>query len=272
MWTDVADLQAFYETPTGLVARRLIRRKLRAMWPDVRGLSVMGFGFATPCLRVFHKEAERLVAFMPGPQGVLHWPSGEPCAVAACDESHLPLPDRSIDRILLVHAVEHSEALRPLLRDLWRVLADGGRMLLVVPSRRGLWSRIERTPFGQGRPFSERQLRRLLEEAMFTPLRIENGLFLPPVRARWLLATAPAWDRIGARWLPFLAGAMFAEVEKTVQGAIPLGARSPVRILPARLPVGVAAGARWVSPVVDQPAPDGLVLRPISPISNGVVW
>ena len=42
--------------------------------------------------------------------------------------------------------LEWSEKPRDLLRELWRVLAPNGRLLLVVPNRRGLWARVDTTP------------------------------------------------------------------------------------------------------------------------------
>ena len=30
-----------------------------------------------------------------------------------------------------------------MMRELWRVLADGGRMIVVAPNRRGLWARFD---------------------------------------------------------------------------------------------------------------------------------
>ncbi len=233
MWTDVADLHAFYASPTGRMAQRLIRRKLRLMWPNVGGATVLGFGYATPYLHRFQSEAVRVCALMPPQQGILQWTVEGRVAVGLADETLFPLPDRTIDRLLLIHAVEASEAVRPMLAECWRVLADGGRMIVAAPNRRGIWARLERTPFGQGHPFSEGQLRRLLREAQFTPMRSEAALFAPPVRRRAILSTAHAWERIGERWLGPVAGVILTEASKQVYSAIPLPVRAPLRRLAA---------------------------------------
>lgn len=239
MSMDVVDLRTFYDSGAGLVARRLIRRRLRAMWPDAGGFSVMGFGYATPYLRLFQAEAVRVFAVMPAQQGVLRWPREEPNAVTICDETLLPLPDCSVDRALLIHAVEHSEALHPMLREVWRVLTDDGKLIVVTPNRRSIWARLERTPFGHGRPFSEGQIGRLLRDAMFTPLRTERALFVPPFRSRMLLSTAPAWERLFRRWLPILAGVMLTEAAKQVYAGLPAPARAVRRRV--TVPAGIAA-------------------------------
>ena len=221
MWQDVVDLNAFYASRLGQIARRMIRRRVRALWPDLRGQSVLGLGFATPYLRPFLGEAERVVAVMPASQGVMAWPRDEARLVALVDETELPLPDGSIDRVLLVHAVECSEQLMPMLREAWRVLAGGGRLLVVAPNRRGIWARLERTPFGNGHPFSPPQLSRLLREAMFSPLTTDAALYMPPSASPMMLRAAGAWERIGERWgLPF-AGVVIVEAAKQVYAANP---------------------------------------------------
>src|SRR5206468_2352570 len=126
MWSDVVDLRDFYETRLGQVARHLLRRRIRQIWPDLRGEAVLGLGYATPLLRQFLGEAGRLIALMPAQQGVLHWPPEGPNAAALVDETDLPLPDATMDRVLLVHAVECSEYLPDMLRGVWRVMAANG--------------------------------------------------------------------------------------------------------------------------------------------------
>jgi SAM-dependent methyltransferase len=233
MWNDVLDFRDFYSTGLGLTARRLLRMKLRALWPKVAGERVLGFGYAVPYLGLWQGEAERAIAVMPAERGVLHWPTDGPNAAALSEETHLPLPDRSIDRVLLVHGVETSEALRAMLREIWRVMTDGGRMIVIVPNRRSLWARLERTPFAHGRPFSVGQATRLLRDSMFTPLRTEKALIMPPFRSRLMLAWAPAWDKYGARFLAFLAGAIVIEASKQVYAAHAVPARDQRRrVLP----------------------------------------
>ena len=44
MYNDVIDLKAFYSSNLGQLARRLITKKIRMVWPDVRGMNIMGLG------------------------------------------------------------------------------------------------------------------------------------------------------------------------------------------------------------------------------------
>ena len=94
-------------------------------------MRVLGFGYPTPYLRPFIGEAERVMAFMPARQGCVHWPPDEQNRVALTEETMLPLPDSSVDRILLVHLVEHSDSMRRLMRECWRVLTPNGRIVVV---------------------------------------------------------------------------------------------------------------------------------------------
>jgi hypothetical protein len=219
MWTDVVDLRDFYASGLGRVARRMIGRRIRVLWPDLRGLSLLGLGYATPFLGVFRGEASRVIAAMPAGQGVVHWPVDAPGLTTLVDETALPLADCAVERALVVHALECAEQSRRMMRELWRVLADGGRMIVVAPNRRGLWARFERTPFGHGRPFSRSQLSRQLKDGMFTPFQSSTALFFPPMRARMLLSAAPAWEEIGLRWFPTFAGLVVFEATKQIYGA-----------------------------------------------------
>lgn len=222
MWNDVVDLRDFYQSPLGQAARRLIRRRLRMMWPDVQRQRVLGLGFATPYLRGIGDGAERLLAVMPASQGVVPWPPDGRGQVALAEETALPLPDRSIDRVLLIHCLESTENVRGLMREVWRVLADGGRILVVAPNRSSLWARLDNTPFGQGRPYTNTQLGRLLRDTLFVPLQSNAALFLPPVTSRVVLRSAQAWERVGESWFPTFAGVLLMEATKQIYaGSMP---------------------------------------------------
>ena len=219
MWTDAIDLRDFYATSLGQAARRVIRDRIRAFWPDVGGCSVLGFGYAAPYLDPFRGAAARVVAAMPASQGVLRWPPDGRGLATLTDDVDLPFPDLSVDRVLLVHALECAEQVRPMMREIWRVLAGSGRLLAVVPNRRGIWARFERTPFGHGQPYSPGQLTRLLREALFTPVRSHAALFVPPVNSRMVLSSAPALERVGGRGFTTFAGVIMVEATKQMYAA-----------------------------------------------------
>ncbi|MEO5335947.1 MAG: class I SAM-dependent methyltransferase [Magnetospirillum sp. WYHS-4] len=216
MWTDAVDLRDFYATSLGRVAGRVIANQVRQIWPDVKGMNVLGLGFATPFLNPFRNEAARLLAAMPAQQGVLPWPTEGRNLTTLVDEADLPFPDLSMDRVLLVHGLECAEPLRPMMREIWRVLAGGGRLLVVVPNRRGLWARFERSPFGHGRPYSSGQLSRALRDCLFTPAQSYPALFVPPLRSRTVLSTARAWETLGQRWFPAFGGVVMIEATKQI--------------------------------------------------------
>jgi SAM-dependent methyltransferase len=228
---DVVDLRNFYAHPLGTVARRFIGRGIRRLWTGSTGLRVLGIGYATPYLGLFREDAERCLAFMPAAQGVVKWPSARPTLAALVDECELPLPDGSVDRILLVHALECSHDVAALLREVWRVLAAGGRILAVVPNRRGLWARMDTTPFGYGRPYSRSQITHLLRETWFTPTAWGDALYVPPIDRRWFLRSALAWERSGATVSAPFAGVHLVEATKQVYRAVPVREKKLVSTL-----------------------------------------
>jgi SAM-dependent methyltransferase len=236
MSIDVVDLRNFYTQPLGLVARRFVGRGIRQHWPDMRGMKVLGVGYATPYLGLFREDSERSLAFMPAGQGVVKWPSARPSLTALVEDNELPLPDAAVDRVLLVHALEMSHDAESILREAWRVLAAGGRLLAVVPNRRGLWARMDTTPFGHGRPYSRPQITYLLRQTLFTPTGWSEALYVPPIPRSWFLRSARAWERTGATISAPFAGVHIVEAMKQVYRAIP-ARREKRRLMPALEPV-----------------------------------
>jgi SAM-dependent methyltransferase len=216
MYRDVVDLREFYQTSLGQVALRTLRRRIREFWPDLSGQTLLGIGYATPYLRPFLAEAERTIAVMPATQGVIYWPAEGKGLVTLSEEASLPFDDLSFDRVLVVHGLEATEKSRQMLREIWRVLAGGGRLLVVAANRSGLWSRTDRTPFGHGIPYTTGQLNSMLRDNLFVPERSARALYMPPVKSRFLLGTAAAWEKLGAQWLSNFAGVTMVEATKQI--------------------------------------------------------
>ena len=221
MSLDVVDLRNFYSQGLGIVARRFIGRGIRARWPDLHGYRIAGIGYATPYLGLFREEAERCLALMPAAQGVIRWPTSRPALAALVEDTELPLTDSAIDRVLLVHGLEMADDAIALLREAWRVLSPNGRLLAVIPNRRGLWARTDTTPFGYGRPYSRAQITAILRDTWFTPDGWGEALYVPPIARGWFLRTAVAWERTGATISAPFAGVHIVEATKQVYRAIP---------------------------------------------------
>jgi hypothetical protein len=99
----------------------MIRRAIRRVWPELRGMRLLGIGYATPFLSAISAETERTVALMPASQGVLDRSPDSRNLVALADQGELPFAGYSIDRVLVVHTLETSEPAEPMLKEIWRV-------------------------------------------------------------------------------------------------------------------------------------------------------
>lgn len=219
MYLDVVDLRDFYASPLGVIVERSLTETIRRIARVGPNSRILGFGFATPYLGAFRKDAERVLAFMPAGQGVIDWPAEGGSATALVDEDSLPLPDASVDCVLLVHALEMSPRPHELMAEVRRILVAGGTLVAVVPNRQGAWARSDVSPFGFGRPYSRGQLRSLFTDAGFQAEAWTTALHMPPSHRRPLLGAAPALDRIGRAIWPAFSGIITVRAAKrTVQG------------------------------------------------------
>lgn len=252
MHTDIVDLRTFYASTLGRLAERSIAMAMTPVWSKMVNERLVGLGYTLPWLDRFMPDADRAISFMPAGQGAVNWPHRGPSATALVFDEELPLVDSSIDRILMVHALEHAENPRETLKELWRVLAPGGRLVIVVPSRRGVWARIDHTPFGTGRPFSRTQLTTLLRETNFTPAAWSEALMYPPSQRRPVMRFSAMLERVGRRWWPIFAGVIIVEAQKRLYQGVPVTARSSRRVfVPVLSPQGASRNARTEANAVE---------------------
>jgi SAM-dependent methyltransferase len=207
----IEDLRLFYGEPSGRLVRRLLAERLEAAWGEANGCDVLGVGYATPWLGAF-VGARRLIAAMPSGQGVEVWPRGARNRSVLVDDRALPFAAGSFDRVLVVHALEEADDVRALMAEAIRVLTPAGRIILVAAARGGLWARAESTPFGHGRPFTRRQLERLVREVGLEPAAWSQTLYVPP----WpmIYGMADGFEQIGRRAVPGAAGLILLEATR----------------------------------------------------------
>ena len=227
---DTIAIDAFYASPCGTMVAHLLAERLLEFWPrtGLTGQSLLGYGHAAPFLGNWHDCAYRCLRMSPARLGV---PSGQLGLACLTEEESLPLADLSIDRVLLVHGLEAADNARRLLRELWRVLKDDGRLLLVVPNRHGIWAHLENTPFGQGQPYTQGQIGRLMAEAMFRVERRDTALFIPPGEHKLLHHAGLICEKFGRRLLPHLGGVTISEAVKDIYAALPISAAPRRRVV-----------------------------------------
>ncbi len=216
MHLDVVDLRNFYyRTRLGRAAQRAILNQVLGLWPEAKGQTVVGFGFAVPLLRPYLAEARRTIGLMPGEQGVMPWPAGMENVSVLCEETAWPLETGHVDKLILMHGLETSENQTSVLDECWRTLGPGGKLIIIVPNRAGLWARSDATPFGTGHPYSITQLDSQLKKHSFVPERHRTALFQPPSHKRFWLKTGPFLEKYGSTISGrFVGGVQIAEFSK----------------------------------------------------------
>ncbi len=226
MRPDVLTLHRFYETRLGTQAAQIISARVKGLLPTQTGAITIGLGYTLPYLDALAgSEGEdshaRFLAFMPERQGVCHWPSLGDSQAALVDQYNRPLADSSVDRVLLVHALEHAHKPTHLLREVWRVLAPGGQVVVVVPNRMRTWSAAEATPFGHGKPYSKSQLFRLMTEQMLPPEAWQTALMMPPTNFLGAANLMRVSEHFMGMMGKNLGGALIVTARKQVYGALP---------------------------------------------------
>ena len=243
MRMDAHELKRFYASPLGRAARLSIAVGLSRVWRPLPNERLVGLGYTPPWLDDLSEGTERTLAFMPAAQGARRWPREELSRTAIIYEEELPLPDASVDRILMVHALEHAEQPVESIREAHRVLAANGRLVVVVPHRRGVWARFEHTPFGTGRPWSRGQLQGVLEAGGFHLADGNDALMFPPLD---LVARTPIWRGLewtGRKAFSAFSGAILAVGAKGEGSGLAAPAATRMLRRPVAAPEWAAQGA-----------------------------
>lgn len=123
----------------------------------------------------------------------------------------LPFASDSVDVVLLPHVLEFATSPHAVLREAERVLLGEGRLLIFGFNPRslfGLRRRLGRREFPwQGRFIGERRLRDWLKLLGLDVVAAHRYGFWPPLQHAGVLDGLRGLERIGPRYLPFIAGA-----------------------------------------------------------------
>lgn len=217
---DAMQLRQFYSSLLGRLVRLQLTRAVREHWPEQRGDLMMGLGYASPVLRPYLRdeppESFCIVPTMPAAQGGIYWPTHRENRTVLSHDAVLPFADNVINRVVLLHELENVESPHHFLKELWRVMTPGGRMLVIVPNRRTIWSGSPNTPFSYGRPYSVSQLRETLCEDSFTHVQTSTTVFMWPTTMRTVMRLSSLFYTVGRMLFPMMGGLIVMEVEKQI--------------------------------------------------------
>lgn len=220
MRPDVSALKLFYTSPLGRGVSYCLTQKIISHWDDLNNHEVMGLGYTLPIFDHMLSTGAELYNLMPGAQGAAVWPEKSHGRSLLVDEYSLPFADGSLERLIILHALEHAQRPAALIREIWRVLKPGGLVILIAPNRRRAWSASEKTPFGYGTPYSKSQLTALLEDQLLFPTYVGSALMMPPITIPAIESMMRLSEKALKGQLYMLGGLLFIEAEKRVYGTL----------------------------------------------------
>jgi SAM-dependent methyltransferase len=240
MRPSVVQLRQFYSSRLGRSVKKRLRQVTVDHWHDHEKETIVGIGYAPPLLRMLERNnGGTILALMPADQGAIYWPVHTDNRSLLADELMPPFADNTLHRVLMVHAIEFTEKPEELLRVYWQMLAPGGRLLVMVSNRYGLWAHAGRSPFRRGKKFSPRAVKDLLEEAQFTLRDCATALYVPPSTGWFWQRSAGVLEWLGHVLLPNFGGVIVVEAEKQIYAGlgIPVEPARRERWAPAAMPV-----------------------------------
>lgn len=219
MPTSIVNLRQFYHSPLGRRVKWRLRRLVTRFCGTAEGLTIAGLGYTTDFLPFPEKLAanSKLLALMPHHQGAIYWPTHHHNHSALMDVARPPLLPSSLHRLVMAHLLEHESDPETCLRQWWHLLAPGGRLLLLVPNARSLWSLFGKTPWREGAHFTPARLKGLLNEAGFTVRDVRSVLYAIPSAHPAALALFSVLEALGGLLIPgFGGGVWVVEAEKQI--------------------------------------------------------
>ncbi|MBL4590305.1 MAG: methyltransferase domain-containing protein [Alphaproteobacteria bacterium] len=222
MFSTVRNFDDFYKTREG----RLVRRVLRQAVSEYTNFSLnsVGVGYSSPYIG-------GALSVFPVSLKIMGDDGKKLNNVACSDLSSLPLESSSLDIVIFTHGLERCEYPIDVLKEISRVLKSEGRLIMLVPNRRGLWAHCEWSPFGHGRPFSAAQLKFLLSEVSFVCDEVKSVLFTPPLKWRIMLRLSSFFEKYCPYVFPTMGGVNIAVARKQTYAPIKpsKGTAVPVR-------------------------------------------
>ncbi|WP_370931519.1 methyltransferase domain-containing protein [Bartonella sp. DGB1] len=212
MYYDIRSLRQFYQSALGQKTIKILQKVIKDSYPPHKNDVIIGLGYTPPYLNDLTKLGKIIIPLMPAYQGAETWPTAYKNCTMLVDETKLPLNDETVDYVLLIHMLETANDENKLLQEIWRILKPSARVIIIVPHRLSYWINREETPFGNGRPYSFNQIKKLLYDNNFSSIKIKESLY-KMFNYPWL---PESWLTKIKYFLPIFGGVLIIEAEKSL--------------------------------------------------------
>jgi ubiquinone/menaquinone biosynthesis C-methylase UbiE len=162
--------------------RRILSRLMDGLLKGVEEPRILDVGCGTGATMGFLEQYGQVTGIDVSLKAVRYCRAQGGSRLCLADGESLPFTDGSFDLVTALDLLEHLADEAGGLREIWRVLKYGGRMVILVPAFMFLWSDFDRFS-GHYRRYTRGQLRERVEEAGFQIARLSyfNTLLFPVV-------------------------------------------------------------------------------------------
>jgi len=221
-------LDSFYETSNGKYLSNEIENCLTSSWADkdLKECHLLCVGFPPPGIMETCFKGTSFAVLSPsflGPKKIVR--IGKNIS-AVGDETHLPFPAGSYDRILVFHTLEYTEDAISLIEGLWKILSPGGRIFMMVPNKKGAWKKIGLPGSELAKAFLFRNVRSLLAKNGFSLIQNYGAWYGLPVDFFGTVLFSGLLKRLSGGGSVGFPGFLIFEAEKVDNTAICKPART----------------------------------------------
>jgi len=207
MTCTVKKLCDFYKTPLGDVVQVYINDIVKKFIPEnTKNQFILGIGYATPYFTEKLTHSNTVLSFTFDKMGGITWPNTSCSHTAIVHEDHIPLANKSVDRLIVVHALECCQSDEGLLKEINRIIALDGEVLIVFPNKAGVWSHTSHSPFAHGKHYTMSQLHDMLLKSGLHVESEERFLYFPPTQSLYTQSFFAPVEMMGSYFLPYFSG------------------------------------------------------------------
>jgi SAM-dependent methyltransferase len=214
----IDELQSFYESKLGQFAYKNIDNSLNQIWPSSTNEIIIGIGYSNLYLNKFLLKNNLCSSIIPSSfikeQNLSNLKLDCLNSSIISKFNDLPIASSSADKILLIHLFEYTNQQNSLLREIWRVLKPGGKLLIVVPNKFSIWPIFCKIQFKKSKFFTIMQLHNILTESMLIPVKTSSTLFSLSEFNKFIPELSNIFENWSSKWLLPFGGMILMEAEK----------------------------------------------------------